>query len=128
MHRLFTPPRAWQAMLAVAGLFALVSALARPVELWRISVLSHRGQPLHAVVSIESRPDERITDACLSLGPETDAPGFGTPFLDAARLTLNPAGTRVEIRSEQVIHSPRWRCYCGCSVREKCSKPGTSGC
>lgn len=93
-------------MLAVAGLFALVSALARPVDLWRISVLSHRGQPLHAVVGIESRPDERITDACLSLGPETDAPGSGTPFLDSARLTLNPAGTRVEIRSEQPIHSP----------------------
>lgn len=93
-------------MLAIAGLFALVSALARPVDLWRISVLSHRGQPLHAVATIESRPDERITDACLSLGPETDAPGSEAPFLDSARLTLNAAGTRVEIHGDQPIHSP----------------------
>lgn len=90
----------------MAGMFALVSALARPVELWRISVLSHRGQPLHAVADIESAPDERITDACLSLGPQTDAPGSDAPFLANARLTLNPAGTRVEIRGDQAIHSP----------------------
>lgn len=106
MRRPIPPPRAWQAVLAVAGLLALVSALARPVDLWRVSVLSHQGQPLYAVATIESRPDERITDACLSLGPETDAPGSDAPFLQRARLTLNAAGTRVEIRGEQPILSP----------------------
>lgn len=106
MRRPIPPPRAWQAVLAVAGLLALVSAHARPVDLWRVSVLSHQGQPLHAVATIEARPDERITDACLSLGPETDAPGSDAPFLQSARLTLNAAGTRVEIRGDQPVRSP----------------------
>jgi hypothetical protein len=93
-------------MLAFAGLFALVTALARPVDLWRVSVHSHRGQPLYASATIETYPGEHITQDCLSLGPESDAPGSDAPFLNAARLTANPAGTRLEIRTDFPIHSP----------------------
>jgi len=76
-------------------LFTLVSALADPVDLWRISVHSHQGEPLKAVATLQALPEERITQKCLSLGPESDAPGSDAPFL-ASPLTLNAKATQLK--------------------------------
>ena len=101
MHRPIPPPLwAWQAITAFAGLFTLVSALADPVGLWRISVHSHQGEPLKAAASLQALPEERITQKCLSLGPESDAPGSDAPFLAHARLTLNAKGDAVKISTD----------------------------
>ncbi|MEK6209816.1 MAG: hypothetical protein AABM64_05470 [Pseudomonadota bacterium] len=100
------PPWAWQAITAFAGLFTLVSALANPVDLWRITVHSHQGEPLRAVATLQALPEERITQECLSMGPESDAPGSDAPFLRAARLTLNARGDAVEISTDYPVSSP----------------------
>lgn len=94
------PPWAWQAITAFAGLFTLVAALADPVDLWRITVHSHQGEPLRGVATLQALPEERITQECLSIGPESDAPGSDAPFLSAARLTLNARGDAVEISTD----------------------------
>lgn len=96
----------WQAIAAFAGLFTLFSAHADPVDLWRITVLSHQGEPLKAVATLESLPEERITDACLSLGSEADAPGSDAPLLKQANLKLNAARTAVEISTDAPVSSP----------------------
>jgi hypothetical protein len=98
-------PIAWQAIAALAALFTLFSALADPVDLWRVTVLSRQGDPLHAVATLESLPEERITNECLSLGPSSDAPG-SEPFLTEARLSLNATRTAVEIRTDAPVSSP----------------------
>jgi hypothetical protein len=100
------PPWAWQAITAFAGLFTLVSALANPVDLWRITVRSHHGEPLRAVATLQALPEERITQKCLSLGPESDAPGSDAPFLTTARLVLNTRGDAVEISTDSPVSSP----------------------
>ncbi|MGH8759080.1 MAG: hypothetical protein ACREVW_06145, partial [Burkholderiales bacterium] len=98
MHRPIPPPLwAWQAIAAFAGLFTPVSALADPVDLWRITVRSLQGEPLRAVAALQALPEEHITQECLSMGPESDAPGSDAPFLSAARLTLNARGDAVEV-------------------------------
>ncbi len=84
----------------MAGLFILVSALADPVDLWRISVHSHQGEPLKAAATLQALPEERITQKCLSLGPESDAPGSDAHFLASARLTLNANGDAVKISTD----------------------------
>ena len=107
MHRPIPPPPwAWQAITAFAGLFTLVSALANPVDLWRITVLSHQGEPLKAVATLQALPEERITQKCLSLGPESDAPDSDAPFLTTARLILNTRGDAVEISTDSPASSP----------------------
>lgn len=106
MPRPIPPARAWQAIAAFGGLFTLFSALADPVDLWRITVHSHQGQPLHAVATLESLPGENITDACLSLGTEADSPGSEAPLLQQASLKLNASGTAVEIRTSAPVSSP----------------------
>jgi hypothetical protein len=106
VRRPIPPPYAWQAIAAFGGLFTLFSALADPVDLWRIAVRSHQGEPLHAVATLESLPEERITDACLSLGTEADAPAADAPLLQQATLKLNRAGNAVEIRTEAPVSSP----------------------
>ncbi len=107
MQRPIPPPRwAWQAITAFAGLFTLVSALADPVDLWRISIRSHQGEPLKAVATLQALPEERITQQCLSMGPESDAPGSDAPFLTDARLTLNARGDTVEISTDSPVSSP----------------------
>jgi hypothetical protein len=100
------PPYAWQAITAFGGLFTIFSALADPVDVWRISVRSHQGEPLHAVATLESLPEERITDACLSLGSEADAPAGDAPLLKQATLKLNASRNAVEIRTEAPVSSP----------------------
>ena len=90
----------------MAGLFTLVSALADPVDLWRITVHSHQGEPLRAVATLQALPEERITLKCLSMGPESDAPGSDAPFLSAARLRLNARGDAVEIFTDSPVSSP----------------------
>jgi pilus assembly protein FimV len=97
---------AWQAITALAGLFTVVSALADPLDLWRISVRSHQGEPLRAVAMLQALPQERITRECLSMGPESDAPDSDAPFLTNARLTLNAQGDAVEISTDTTVSSP----------------------
>lgn len=106
MPRPIPPARAWQAIAAFGGLFTLFSALADPVDLWRVTVHSHQGEPLYAVATLESLPEERITDACLSLGTEADAPGSEVPLLQQASLKLNATGNAVEIRTSAPVSSP----------------------
>lgn len=106
MLRPITPPIAWQAITAFAGFFTLFPAHADPVDLWRITVLSHQGEPLKAVATLESLPEERITDECLSLGSEADAPGSDVPLLQQANLKLNAARTAVEISTDAPVSSP----------------------
>jgi hypothetical protein len=96
----------WQAIAAFAGFFTLLSAHADPVDLWRITVLSHQGEPLRAIATLESLPGEHITDECLSLGSEADAPGSDAPLLKHAKLKLNAARTAVEIRTDAPVSSP----------------------
>jgi Tfp pilus assembly protein FimV len=107
VHRPIPPPLwAWQAITAFAGLFTAVSALADPVDLWRITVRSLQGEPLRAVAALQALPEERITQECLSMGPESDAPGSDAPFLSAARLTLNAGGDAVEVSTGSPVSSP----------------------
>ena len=93
-------------MTAFAGLFTPVTALADPVDLWRITVRSLQGEPLRAVAALQALPEERITQECLSMGLESDAPGSDAPFLSAARLTLNARGDAVEVSTGSSVSSP----------------------
>ncbi len=93
-------------MTAFAGLFTPATALADPVDLWRITVRSFQGEPLRAVAALQALPEERITQECLSMGPESDAPGSNAPFLSAARLTLNARGDAVEVSTGSPVSSP----------------------
>ena len=106
MPRPIPPHAAWQAITAFAGIFTLVSVLAAPVDLWRLTVKSHQGEPFVATATLASLPEEHISDACLSMGPESDAPGSEMPFLDKARLKLNTGRGVVEIRTDEPIASP----------------------
>lgn len=106
MLRPISPPTAWQAIAAFAGFFTLFSAHADPVDLWRITVLSHQGEPLRAVATLESLPEERITQECLALGSEADAPGSDVPLLKQANLKLNAARNTVEISTDAPVSSP----------------------
>ena len=106
MPRPIPPHAAWQAITAFAGIFTLVSVLAAPVDLWRLTVKSHQGEPFLATATLASLPKEHLSDACLSMGPESDAPGSEMPFLDKARLKLNTGRGVVEIRTDEPIASP----------------------
>lgn len=107
MLRPILPLAAWQAITALAGFFTLACALAAPVELWRLSVKSHQGEPFRAFAPLASLPEDHITEGCLSMGPESDAPGSGMPFLSTANLKLNAARDAVEISTEEPITTPR---------------------
>ncbi len=106
MLRPIPPHVAWQAMAALAGVFTLVCALAAPVDLWRLSVKSRQGEPFLAIATLASLPEERITDSCLSMGPESDAPGSGMHFLSEATLKLTAGGSAVEITTTDPINVP----------------------
>lgn len=106
MHRPIPPHAAWQAITASAVLFTLVSALAAPVDLWRLSVHSRQGEPFRATATLASLPEERIADDCLSMGPQSDAPGAELPFLAAAHLKLDATRSKVEISTDAPINSP----------------------
>ena len=106
MLRPIPPQVAWQAITALAGVFTLVCALAAPVDLWRLTVKSHQGEPFLATATLASLPEERISTECLSMGPESDAPGSEMPFLSKANLTLDAARKTVEISTEEVIAAP----------------------
>jgi len=58
------------------------------------------------VATLQALPEERITQKCLSLGPESDAPGSDAPFLATARLVLNTRGDAVEISTDSPVSSP----------------------
>ena len=106
MLRPIPPHAAWQAITAFAGIFTLVSVFAAPVDLWRLTVKSHQGEPFLATATLASLPEEHISDACLSMGPASDAPGSEMPFLDKARLKVNTGRGEVEIRTDQPVASP----------------------
>ena len=106
MPRPIPPHAAWQAITAFAGVFTLVSVVAAPVDLWRLTVKSHQGEPFRATATLASLPEENISDACLSMGPESDAPGSEVPFLGKANLKLNAARSAVEISTDEPIASP----------------------
>ncbi len=106
MLRPILPRVAWQAIAAVAGSFALVCVSAAPVDLWRIAVKSRQGEPFRAIATIASKPEEGITDACLAMGPESDAPGSEMPFLSKANLKLDAARGTVEITTDEPVSSP----------------------
>ncbi|HZF22735.1 MAG TPA: hypothetical protein VE030_04610, partial [Burkholderiales bacterium] len=63
-------------------------------------------EPLKAVATLQALPEEHITQKCLSMGPESDAPGSDAPFLTNARLTLNARGDAVEISTDSPVSSP----------------------
>ena len=58
------------------------------------------------MVTLQALPEERITQKCLSLGPESDAPDSDAPFLSAARVMLNTKGDAVEISTDSPVSSP----------------------
>jgi hypothetical protein len=58
------------------------------------------------VATQQALPEESITQECLSMGPESDAPGSDAPFLTDARLTLNASGDTVEISTDSPVSSP----------------------
>ena len=93
-------------MTALAVSFTLVCALAAPVDLWRLTVKSHQGEPFLATATLASLPEENISNECLSMGPESDAPGSEMPFLSNANLKLNAARSAVEISTEEPIAAP----------------------
>ena len=106
MLRPILPHLAWQAITALAGAFTLVCALAAPVDLWRLTVKSHQGEPFLATATLASLPEEHISAECVSMGPESDAPGSDMPFLSKANLKLNAARNVVEISTEESITVP----------------------
>jgi hypothetical protein len=97
---------AWQAITAFAGFFTLVSVFAAPVDLWRLRVTSHQGEPFLATATLAALPEEHISNACLSMGPESDAPDSEIPFLRKANLELDAARRTVKISSDEPITSP----------------------
>jgi len=97
---------AWQVIAAFAGFFTLAAALATPVDLWRLTVHSHQGEPFRATATLASRPDEHISTACLSMGPESDAPDSGMPFLRQADLEFNSARGTVDISTRGTVSAP----------------------
>jgi hypothetical protein len=93
-------------MAALAGFFTLVCALAAPVDLWRLTVKSHQGEPFLATATLDSLPEEHISTECLSMGPESDAPGSEMPFLSKANLKLDAARHAVEISTDEPVGGP----------------------
>lgn len=106
MLRPIPPHAAWQAIAALAGSFTLISVLAAPVDLWRLTVKSHQGEPFHATATLASLPEENISAECLSMGPESDAPGSEMPFLGKANLKLDSKRGTVDISTAEPIASP----------------------
>ena len=106
MLRPIPPHLAWQAITALAGFFTLVCALAAPVDLWRLSVKSRQGEPFLATVTLVALPEEHISTECLSMGPESDAPGSEMPFLSKANLKLDAARSAVEISTDEPVGAP----------------------
>ena len=106
MLRPILPHVAWQAIAALVGFFTLVCALAAPVDLWRLTVKSRQGEPFLATATLTSLPQENISTECLSMGPESDAPGSEMPFLAKANLKLNAARSAVEISTDEPVGSP----------------------
>jgi hypothetical protein len=101
------PHAVWQAITASVGFFTLVfCAIAAPVDLWRLTVKSHQGEPFLAIATLASLPEEHISSECLSMGPESDAPGSEMPFLRKANLKLAAKGDTVEISTDEPIGGP----------------------
>ncbi|MFN0041561.1 MAG: FimV family protein [Burkholderiales bacterium] len=94
------------AVAATVGLSAVGSALANPVDLWRVEVRSRQGEPLQAVAVLSSTPEENISDACLSLGQASELPGADLPVLEKASLRILPSGNLLEIRTSEPVQSP----------------------
>ena len=59
-----------------------------------------------ATATMASLPEEHISSECLSMGPESDAPGSEMPFLGNANLKLAAKGDSVEISTDEPVNSP----------------------
>ncbi|HZP93600.1 MAG TPA: hypothetical protein VFB20_12065 [Burkholderiales bacterium] len=82
------------------------SACACAENIGRLEVLSLRGEPLRVVATVQPAPGERLTQDCLSLGDERDAPDPDYPLLRDARVILSAAGDRVEIVTDKPVAAP----------------------
>ncbi|MBC8006419.1 MAG: hypothetical protein H7X76_00045 [Prolixibacteraceae bacterium] len=67
---------------------------------------SRQGEPFLAVANLASLPEENISSACLSMGPESDAPGSEMPFLAKANLKLDAARNLVTITTDEPVAIP----------------------
>ena len=93
-------------MPAFGALFFFVACSSFAVDIWQISVNSHRGEPLRASVSVQTAAGEEINAACLALGDERDAPDTDHPLLRDARLGMSDAGDAIELSTDAPITSP----------------------
>lgn len=91
---------------AFGALFLFVATCSFAVDIWKISVQSHRGEPLRALASVQTQPGEEIRAECLALGDEHDAPDPDFPILREARLSLSDAGDTIELSTQTPIDSP----------------------
>lgn len=94
----------WQAIAALAGFFTLLSAIGASVDLWRLTVKSHQGEPFAAIATLDALPDEPLSDACFALGPRSDAQGSSLPLLAKAKLRFNAASSSVEITTDEPVN------------------------
>jgi len=93
----------WQAIAALAGFFTFLSAIGASVDLWRLTVKSHQGEPFAATATLDKQPDEPLSDACFSLGPRSDAQGSSLPLLAKAKLRFDAASSSVEITTDEPV-------------------------
>jgi len=100
------PHTAWQAIAALAGFLTLVGAMGAPADLWRLTVKSRQGEPFAATATLQALPDEHISEACLSLGSESDAAGKKVPLLTRARLQFDAANGTVDISTDEPVQVP----------------------
>jgi hypothetical protein len=91
---------------AFGALFFFVACSSFAVDIWQISVKSHRGEPLLASASVQTAAGEEITADCLALGDERDAPDTDHPLLRDARLGMSDAGDAIELSTDAPITSP----------------------
>jgi hypothetical protein len=91
---------------AFGALFFFVACSTFAVDIWQISVKSHRGEPLLASASVQTAAGEEITADCLALGDERDAPDTDHPLLRDARLGMSDAGDAIELSTDAPITSP----------------------
>ncbi|HST12331.1 MAG TPA: hypothetical protein VLL05_18295 [Terriglobales bacterium] len=74
--------------------------------MWRLTVKSRQGEPFAATATLQALPDEHISEACLSLGSESDAAGKKVPLLTKARLQFDAANGTVDISTDEPVKVP----------------------
>lgn len=95
-----------QTLAVWVGLLALFPVFGAQIDLGRLTVTSHQGDPFHAVASLRALPQDSVSETCLSLGSDSDAPESAHPILRDAVLKLNTARDEIEISSLDEINAP----------------------